>query len=408
MRRRPPRLPSGAAVLAWPLLPWFGALWASSNYSKSSPFDPRMEDLQVYRRAASAILAGQDPYTLANSFPFIYPPFAALLSLVLAPLAAPVTTMGWAALNAAAVWALVRRLGVRGWRLPVITTALLTLVQPFVHTLGLGQLGILLMVACLVDVLDSGPKGSDAARRTRPRWLPVGLLVGLAAGIKLTPVVFIILLFLLGRRRAGLVAGGTFAATIVIGLVGLFKPAAGYWGRLLHGDSGANPDAFGWLHNQSMLSGWQRFFGVEHTLGGLALSAILVGIALLAARRCVREGHVWLGVGLLGLASSIANPIAWVHHMTWVVPLVIGAWRAGVPMVLRLLALLAALWWQWLPYSVLTGAPWAQAEQHLYSVGEKFLACGGALACMAAVIAAMVVPWPRPSGATTPGGSAHS
>lgn len=395
-----PAWPVRPAWLVW-LVPFAAAAWAASHFGETRPWNPDAADLMVYRRAAQALLGGHDPYVLANSFPFIYPPFAALAAVPLALVPESVAKLGWTAVNVVAARSLVLRLGVRGWQLPVVVTGLLTIVVPLRSTLELGQLGAVLMVLCLVDVLDARP-GADP----RPRWLPVGVLVGLAAGLKLTPAVFVVLFWLVGRRRAAVVAAGTFAATVLVGLLGIGRPALAYWNRLAHGDSGANPDAFGWLHNQSVLSAWQRFAGVEHSAGGLALSGLLVAVALVAAVRCVRHDEPWLAVGLLGLASSLANPIAWAHHMTWLVPLAVGAWRTTAPMAVRLLALLAAVWWQWLPYWSLKGAPWAWAEVHQYSVGQKLMAAGGALACGAAVLSAAVAPWragtvadePEPAG----------
>lgn len=68
-------------------------------------------------------------------------------------------------------------------------------------------------------------------------------MTGIAAGLKLTPLAFILLLFLIRRRRAGLVAvGGSFLGTVVVGFLLAPSASLGYWTRLAGGDSGgANP-----------------------------------------------------------------------------------------------------------------------------------------------------------------------
>lgn len=375
------------------IIPVLAVLWQSSGWGALPLFQPPMEDLMVYRRAAQAWLGGGDPYRLENSYPFIYPPFAVLPSVLLV-VPTWLAKLFWTIGNVAAMYALVRRLGVRGSRAMMLVTGILVVLEPMVNTAALGQLGTWLMVMCAVDLLDASPEGTPG-RVTRPGWLPVGVWVGLATGLKLTPGVFIVLFLLLRRWREAIVASITFGLTMVIGTLAMPTAAMGYWSRLAHGDSGANPDAFGWLYNQSLLSGWQRFNGVDHNAVGLLLCAVLVALGLAAAYRCVRRDQPWLAVGLLGLASSLANPIAWLHHLTWVLPLAVGAWRAGVPVGVRVLALAAALWWQVKPYQNLPGAPWADAEMHHYSVGQKFLAWGGALLCLVAVAATAAWPWRR-------------
>lgn len=376
------------------IVPVLAVLWQSSGWGLTGLFTPPMEDLMVYRRAAEAWLAGRDPYRLENSYPFIYPPFAVLPSLLFAVVPPAAAKVLWVVGNVAAMYALLARLGVRGTRALALVTALMLALGPMSNTAQLGQLGIWLMVMCTVDVLDSSPAPTPG-RRAR-RWLPVGVWVGLATGLKLTPGVFIVLFLLLRRWREAFVASVTFAVTIVVGTLAMPEFGMGYWSRLAHGDSGANPDAFGWIHNQSLLSGWQRFNGVDQNRGGLLLCALLVVLALTAAYRCMRRDQPWLAAGLLGLASSLANPIAWLHHLTWILPLAIGAWRATVPHAVRLVTLIAALWWQVKPYQNLPGAPWAEAEIHRYTVAEKLLGWGGALLCLLAVAVTAAWPWRTP------------
>ena len=57
------------------------------------------------------------------------------------------------------------------------------------QNLTFGQVNLFLMLAVLVDLL-----------RPERRWS--GVLVGIVAGVKLTPLVFVVLLVLIGRRTA--------------------------------------------------------------------------------------------------------------------------------------------------------------------------------------------------------------
>ena len=49
------------------------------------------------------------------------------------------------------------------------------------------------------------------------RWQ--GLATGLAAGVKLTPLIFLAYLAITGRVRAAVTAAGTFVATVAAGFI---------------------------------------------------------------------------------------------------------------------------------------------------------------------------------------------
>src|SRR5690606_21873080 len=98
--------------------------------------------------------------------------------------------------------------------------------------LDFGQVNIWLMALVALDCLSRAP-----------RW-PRGLLVGLAAAIKLTPAGF--LLFFLVRKdfRAAAVAVATLLSTVVVGFV--IAPAASvhYWTTTMFTASGLSASAF--------------------------------------------------------------------------------------------------------------------------------------------------------------------
>lgn len=368
------------------LLPTLVALWSvtvSIPGGSLVPWSPRTEDLNVYREAARALVEGRDFYQLEGVFPYIYPPIAAVLALPLLVVPWTIAQLVWTVANAVVVVLVLRHLGVRpGWLVSIAAAAVIVFVTPFTITLGMGQLGILLMALVLIDATRSriavdGP-GATRPRAGRKPLLPPGVLTGIATGLKLTPAVFIVHYFLNRRYRQGIVASVTFLATVVIGLAVAPGPSLGYWLRLAGGDSGANPDAFGWLANISVLSAVYRFTDVTSvgTILGLGLSAAFVVLGLIAAFVAQKHGREVLGIALLGMVSSLANPIAWVHHLTWVLPLAVVGLRDRLPDVLRWAVLITALWGTVQPQFALGGAPWAHAEIHEYSVAEKVLAAG--------------------------------
>ncbi|OYO07870.1 hypothetical protein CGZ94_20585 [Enemella evansiae] len=398
--------------LALAVLPVLGACYSAVNLAPPAPpgvappslwpWRPWTQDLQVYLFAANDLLAGVDFYTHVVTFPYLYPPIAALLAIPLTLLPWSVAQFVWTALNGVLTLAVLRRLGMPGWSASVAAAAVLLLTDPFMATLRLGQLGILLMAMVVLDLL--GPTGG------RRRILPGGVLIGLAAGLKLTPGVFIVHLFLIGRRRDALVAAGTFLGTVLLGIAVAPRPALGYWARLAGGDSGANPDAFGWIGNISVTSATQRFLGVEQGGRiGLLLAGALVLLALAAAWRCHRTGRPVLALGVLGLASSLANPIAWSHHLTWVLPLGYAAWRATgrvrrpLPQWQRVLTLVVVLWCLINPQQLLGGAPWARREIFEYSIAQKWFAAGPDVAAALLAVALLFVPGGRTPQRQRPG-----
>ena len=82
--------------------------------------------------------------------------------------------------------------------------------EPVMQTIEFGQVNLLLMALVAVDVLV-----------VRPRW-PRGLLVGIAAAIKLTPAAFVLYFLLRRDYRAAAVAA--VSAALVTGLAFLVAP----------------------------------------------------------------------------------------------------------------------------------------------------------------------------------------
>ncbi|KPI04731.1 Protein of unknown function DUF2029 [Actinobacteria bacterium OV450] len=155
-----------------------------------------------------------------------YPPFAAILFTPAAWLPAAVLkavfVLGNAALLALLIVTSCRLAGLRARPGPVLAATIAGLwVEPLFQSLLAGQINLAL--ACLV-LWDLG----------RPRAaLGKGFALGTAAGITLTPALFIPYLLLTRRIRAGLTALGAFAGTVLLGLLVLPQASAEFWARHL-------------------------------------------------------------------------------------------------------------------------------------------------------------------------------
>ena len=281
-----------------------GTLW---------PWHPRMTDLAVYRLAGATLLHGGDIYHLPNSLPFLYPPFAALLAVPLSLLPAAVVEVGWTLAGVAALLLIMRRLGVRGWALSLLGTAVIWFVEPVNQTLAYGQVGIFLVALVIIDLIPR-PEGKQG--------LLVGALTGLAAAIKLTPGLF----FLVwspadaseprsgwwfrswsspwppqrwSRRSRSVTGPGWLTATPDSGTASSTPPIS----------PSSAPGCAG--------SGWA---GSAPSAGSPSARVVAL-LGVVAAVVWLRRGEAALGVTLGGVATLLASPVSWSHHFVWVVPL---------------------------------------------------------------------------------------
>src|SRR5215211_8215315 len=256
-------------------------------HGKFWPWHPSTIDLQVYVYGVKDMLAGKDIFATTTPFwklYFIYPPIAAVL---MTPLAFGPYLMWQLVWTAALIWAqqsVLRRCGVpRGWKLGVIGVAVVLAVEPIRTTLGYGQVNTLLMAFVVADLL---PDIEGQQRR-----LPQGLLTGLATVIKLTPGLFVVFFFLLGRKRAALTAVISFAAFTAVGAIFLFSETLQFWSGLSGGDTRtASP----------LYAGNQSLLGVVYRLGdssrtttvlGLAIAGIVAMLGVLVAAQWWRQGE---------------------------------------------------------------------------------------------------------------------
>ena len=149
--------------------------------------------------------------------------------------------------------------------------------EPFLRTVYLGQVNVALMALIMWDLTQPDTRAS--------RWWK-GAGVGIAAGIKLVPLIFIPYLLLTRRFRQAAVAAAAFAVTVAAGFIVLPADSAQWW---LHGlfAQGGRTGFVGWEGNQSLLGLVTRLTGSAAAARPLWLLAAAVTAALgLAARRC--------------------------------------------------------------------------------------------------------------------------
>jgi alpha-1,2-mannosyltransferase len=370
-------LPAGAVLLAAVLAVYLADLAAHL------PVMAAMRDLVVYRNGGLIVRHVAPAYdghrasplydwTGQNGVQFTYPPFAAVVFAV-------ASVLSWTALRWAMTLASLAALGLSLWlvfgaldsagsggttpltprcadrprvrlgaTLGVSALALLT--EPVQQTLALGQVNLLLMLLVIVDLLTADVLSG------RTRWWH-GIGIGLAAGVKLTPLIFIPYLLLIRRYRQAATAAGTFAATVALGYAIVPKDSVTYW---VHGlFLKANRIVFvGTRGNQSLRGAATRLAGsVTSGTAPWIVAAILVLIAgLVAAAVLYRAGRPVPGMLACALTGLLVSPLSWDHHWVWVAPAIALLAHLGA----RARRARRAAWWVAAGGLVLVFGAWPQ------------------------------------------------
>ncbi|WP_307030131.1 glycosyltransferase 87 family protein [Arthrobacter globiformis] len=297
-----------------------------------SHYAPMMNDFEVYYYGGTKVLQTGESgvselYAVRDGLPFTYPPFAALLFAGLATLSlgqSSVLFIG-AALSGAAVvsaWLARHYFGITRWRdafadwrfrtVALAGTGAIVLLGPWRDTFVFGQVNIILMGLILADFALHGK-----SRAGEIRW-PAGLLIGIAAGIKLTPLVFG-LYFLMRRdfKALGWMAAGFFGS-IAVAWAALPNASVTFWTKVLP-DTGRIGDP-GYVDNLSV-KGLLLHLGLPDSgvtsLLWLVLSLALVVVASLVIKWTVAADENFVAVSATAVLMLLISPISWSHHWVW-------------------------------------------------------------------------------------------
>lgn len=305
-------------------------------------------DLRVYRQAAGMVAHGGPLYgaTFSRHLGFTYPPAAAVLFLALRLVSLRadealvtmlnlglVVVIAHAALRLRAASRSVpglrpRRPG-RAWLL----TAAALWIEPVTTAIGYGQIDLLITALVVVDLAWDERSGS------------AGILIGLAAALKLTPLIFLPYLLFTGRTRAAGQGLLTFVGSIAFAFLTVPGDARVFWGGAVFDTSRVTGrhHSGGGPANQSLHGLLMRIApGLPHSGLVWALSCALVGGAgLLLAVRSAGRGDAARGFALTAVTGLLVSPISWTHHWAIAVPgllVLAGAVRHGPARVLLVAA----------------------------------------------------------------------
>jgi alpha-1,2-mannosyltransferase len=351
-----------ALVVSFILLPLVivnGQMW---------PYSANTVDLNVYRLAVQDMVNGRDIYltsTPVDHLKFIYPPIAAILMtpLLLGPYI--VWQIIWTVIGTGALLSVLRRIKVpRGLAVGVIAAALVLAMEPIRTTMGYGQVNTMLMALVVVDLLPDDPD--------TPRRIPRGALIGLAAAIKLTPLLFVVFAFLIVRHRVAVMAIVSFVFFTGVAWILLPKESLEYWRGLGKGE--VNTAGPVYVGNQSISGAMTRWFTEDRktVITALAIGFVIAGIGTLVAAWWWRHGEKVFAVGLVGLATCLASPLSWTHHHVWAVILLVAVTMSST--LPRWAVWMSRAWAVWialcLPLAVL---PYGGHKELAYTVGQKIV-----------------------------------
>ncbi|MGA5321000.1 bifunctional glycosyltransferase 87/phosphatase PAP2 family protein [Streptomyces seoulensis] len=287
----------------------------------TTPSGRRLTDLETWVGPEGVLHVNGSLY---DSTRFTGTPFAGLVLKPLTRAAEQALGWGWTfgtlllvvALGLVVARALPRPVGRRTALLAApVAISLLMVSLPVRNTLWLGQTSVIPVLLVLL--------GCFTVRGERAS----GLLVGLAAALQPTVLLFAPLLWFTGRRRAALGTAAAFAGGTLLAWAAMPGDSFTYWVHHMAGVGlGGSADALG---NQSLHGALLR-----SGLSGppeIALFLLLgAAVAVLALRRAVgyaRDGQLLLAVAVTGCAAVAVSPTTWQHQLLWVLFAVVG--RAG-------------------------------------------------------------------------------
>jgi alpha-1,2-mannosyltransferase len=300
-------------------------------YKISHPYKWTMDpvDLYVYRVGGLIVRHLRPFYSSHRAAPlydwpgytrlklkFTYPPFAAVafvaLSFIPWHVLPGLVVLANIGLLLLALWFTFGGLGYQSrMRLgaALLAAAAVFWIEPVVRTIYLGQVNLALMALIMWDM----------CQPDRRWWKGAG--VGIAAGIKIVPLIFIPYLLVTRRFRQAAVASAAFAASVLAGFVFLPADSAKWWfGGLVF--DGGRTGFVAWVGNQSLRGLIARLMGsVAGSADAWLVVTVLVAAAGLACAAALdRKGHRVAGLLTCALVGLLASPISWDHHWVWIAP----------------------------------------------------------------------------------------
>ncbi|MFZ0322868.1 MAG: glycosyltransferase 87 family protein [Actinomycetes bacterium] len=284
-------------------------------------------DFAVYRAGGAAALSGHHLYTAqvsVSGYRFTYPPISALLFAPISWIPQRPAQVAWTLASLVALWWVVRLTLSRyaspkaaanhTWVLGVFV--LVAVSDPLRVGLGLGQINVLIALLVLADFCGAVSR------------LPRGLMIGVAAAVKLTPLFLIAYLLAVRRIRDATWAAGTFLVVTAGAFVVMPAASADFWLRGYISD--LTHFGLGYVSNQSVNGLVVRLLeSPSHAKLFWFPAALFVTLVVLLTARRTEPARPWLAEAMALGGMVAVSPVSWAHHWILVLPLVVACTRLG-------------------------------------------------------------------------------
>jgi alpha-1,2-mannosyltransferase len=292
----------------------------------------RQVDFEVYVMGAHHLTLSSLYTTGLPTWPFLpftYPPFSAVLFWPLAHAPLLAAEWIWATVNvgllAVILSVTLRSLRVTHeqhtpWRLVGLLMGPAVLLEPVMLNLSFGQVNLVLVALVLTDMTGRVEIGT--------RTLPRGILVGIAAAIKLIPLVFVPFLIVTKQWRGAVTAVVTFGLCSLYPFVLNAHTSWRFWTFYISDVKRIGGAAY--VSNQSLRGTVDRL--THHLWNNSAMDAgqaLCVLLCFSIGWALWRRGATFVAVLVVADAGMLGSPITWCHHMIYVIPVVAWLWWGG-------------------------------------------------------------------------------
>lgn len=289
-------------------------------------------DAAVYREGALALVNGQSlyaqPFDMGDiSLPFIYPPIGAILfapwgyfDFITVELAGNLVVIGSSLLLLLCLYLVTNavlsgRDKLLAFTIAAISWPIALFAEPVFLNADLGQINILIMALVVMDLLPI------------KRRIPRGVLIGLAAAIKITPLAML-LYFLVKKDFRGIInAVISLLAFTAIGAVLAWENTKEFFSSTLlnlsaEGDSGVDTTFQSNSSIQAMLYRWWTSKADAEasslpTILWIVLSLIAVAAVAYLMHQLFSRGLHVEAVMVNAMLMLLISPISWSHHWVW-------------------------------------------------------------------------------------------
>lgn len=289
-------------------------------------------DAAVYREGALALVNGESlyaqPFDMGDiSLPFIYPPIGAILfapwgyfDFITFELAGNLVVIGSSLLLLLCLYLVTNavlsgRDKLLAFTIAAISWPIALFAEPVFLNADLGQINILIMALVVMDLLPI------------KRRIPRGVLIGLAAAIKITPLAML-LYFLVKKDFRGIInAVISLLAFTAIGAVLAWENTKEFFSSTLlnlsaEGDSGVDTTFQSNSSIQAMLYRWWTSKADAEasslpTILWIVLSLIAVAAVAYLMHQLFSRGLHVEAVMVNAMLMLLISPISWSHHWVW-------------------------------------------------------------------------------------------